>query len=48
MKFDKAKHKVFHLGLGKPKHKDSLGEECLESSLEKDLRMSVDRKLNMA
>ncbi|GAB0182843.1 cAMP-dependent protein kinase inhibitor alpha [Grus japonensis] len=37
MKFNKAKCKVLHMGQGNPKHNYRLGEEWIESSLEKDL-----------
>ncbi|GAB0180222.1 cAMP-dependent protein kinase inhibitor alpha [Grus japonensis] len=48
MKFYKAKCKVLHMSQGNPKHNYRLGGEQIKSSPEeKDLRVSIDEKLNM-
>ena len=48
MKFNKAKCNILHKGQGNLKHTYRLGREWLESSPEKDLGMSVDKRLNMS
>ena len=48
IKFNNAKSKVVHLGHGNPKHRYRLGRECLESTPEKDLELSVDERFNMS
>jgi len=47
MKISEAKCKVLHMGQHNPKHKHRLGGEWIESSPEKELRVLVDKKLNM-
>ena len=48
MKFNKAKCNILHKGQGNLEHTYRLGREWLESSPEeKDLGVSVDRRLNM-
>jgi len=47
MKYNKAKHKLQHMGWGNPKHKYRQGREWIESSREdKDLGVLVHEKLN--
>ena len=49
MNFNKAKCKVLHVGQGNPKHSYRLSREWIEiSPEEKDLEMSVDKKLNVS
>lgn len=43
-----AKCKVLHLGQGNLKHQYNLGGKLIKSSPEKDLRVSVDLKLNVS
>ena len=49
MRINKAKFKVLHVSWGNPKHRYRLSEELLErSTQEKDLRVSIDERLNMS
>ncbi|PKU44719.1 pol- hypothetical protein [Limosa lapponica baueri] len=48
MKFNKDKCMILHICWGNSKHKYRLGGKCIENSpKKKDLRVSVDKKLNM-
>lgn len=44
MKLNNAMHKVLHLGQGKPKHQNRLGNEWTESSHVEDLEVQVNEK----
>jgi len=48
MKFNKAKCKVQHSGQGNPKYQYRLGDEWIDSPVEKDLCLLVDEKLDMS
>ncbi|KAJ7412638.1 hypothetical protein BTVI_45888 [Pitangus sulphuratus] len=49
MRFNKAKCQVLHFGYSNPMQCYRLGTEWLESSqAERDLRVWIDRKLNMS
>ncbi|PKU46278.1 hypothetical protein llap_3419 [Limosa lapponica baueri] len=48
MKFNKINCKVLHVGRENPKQKYGLDREWIESSSEEDLRVLVDKKLDMS
>jgi len=47
-KFNKARCKILHLGQGSPLYQYRLGDELIESRLQRELGITVDEKLDMS